>query len=240
MKNCTYRLSLDELLNRPGLLALRGSDGENEPGDQDEDANKGDEDEESEESGEDGKNKSKGKKAEPDAKDKRISALEEEKQRFYDQREDVKKQLKTANAEIAKLKKDGTPDDALKSANEDLTRENAKLTSANQALMLENAFLKEVGFDWVDPDAALKLADLSKVEYDEEQGKAIGLNTALTDLAKAKPYLLKPKADDKNDDEEKGDKKRRTGTTPRPGSQKKADQAAREAQLRQKYSALRR
>lgn len=239
MKGCTYRLSLDELLNRPGLLALRGSDGENEPGDQDEDANKGDSDDKSGESG-DGDDKSKSKKAEPTAADKRIAALEEEKQRFYDQREEVKKQLKTANTEIAKLKKDGTPDDALKSANEDLTKENAKLATANQTLMLENAFLKEAGFDWVDPEAALKLADLSKVEYDDEKGKAVGLNSALDALAKAKPYLLKPKADDKDEDEGKGDKKRRTGTPPRPGSQKAADKVAREAQLRQKYSALRR
>lgn len=237
MKDCTYRLSLDELLNRPGLLALRGSDGENEPGDQD-GANKGDEDDESKESGEDEKDKPKGKKAEPDAKDKRISALEEEKQRFYDQREEARTEVKTLKTEIAKLKKDGTPDDALKKSNDELTSENAKLKSANEALALENAFLKETEYDWVDPSAALRLADLDAVEFDEKTGKAMGLGTALAKLAKDSPYLLKPKKDDDEDEDKPA--KRGTGTPPRKGSQKAANAAAREAALRQKYPSLRR
>ncbi|QLF84498.1 scaffolding protein [Microbacterium phage Rie18] len=244
MKNCTYRLGLDELLNAPmGLLTLQGRDG-------DDDGDKGDPDANADAKGGDDKSKSgegddaKGdKKAEPTADQKRISALEEEKQRFYDQREELKVKLKDANAEIAKLKKDGTPDEALKTSNDELTKSNEKLTAANQKLMLENAFLKEAGFDWVDPEAALRLADLSTVEYDEKQGKAIGLNSALTKLAKDKPYLLKPKADDEGDGKDDKDGKpapRRTGQAPRGGTQKQSDAAAREAKLRAKYPALRR
>lgn len=243
MKDCTYRVSLDELLNRPvGHLALLGSDGEDDSdkGGPDAGDNAKGEDDKSK-SGDDEADKDKGKpEATPDQK--RIAALEEEKQRFYDQREEFKVKLKDANAEIAKLKKDGTPDEALKTSNDELTKSNETLTTANQKLMLENAFLKEAGFDWVDPEAALRLADLSTVEYDEKAGKAIGLNSALTKLAKDKPYLLKPKADegDGKDDKDGKTAPRRTGQAPRGGTQKQSDQAAREAKLRAKYPALRR
>ncbi len=247
MKDCTYRVSLDELLNRPvGHLALLGSDGEDDSDkggpDADDKSNKGEDDDKSDKSG-DGDDADKGgKKAEPTADQKRISALEEEKQRFYDQREEFKVKLKDANADIAKLKKDGTTDEALKTSNDELTKSNETLTTANQKLMLENAFLKEAGFDWVDPEAALRLADLSTVEYDEKAGKAIGLNSALTKLAEDKPYLLKPKADEGEGKDDKDGKPapRRTGQTPRGGAQKQSDQAAREAKLRAKYPALRR
>lgn len=245
MKDCTYRVSLDELLNRPvGHLALLGSDGEN-------DSDKGGPDADDNAKGGDDKSKSgdgddadKGdKKAEPTADQKRITALEEEKQRFYDQREEARAEVKSLKAEIAQLKKDGTPDEALKAEVDKTTKENAKLVSENTRLRLENAFLTENGFDWVDPKAALRLADLDSVEIDEKTGKVVGLNSALTKLAKDSPYLLKPKADDDDKDGKDKDGKpapRRTGQPPRGGTQKEADQAAREAKLRAKYPALRR
>lgn len=247
MKDCTYRLGLDELLNRPmGLLPLLGSDGDDDSkpsGSDADEANKGDKDDKSKESGDGDDGKKDGDKpAAQTPEQKRIAALEEEKQRFYDQREELKVQLKEKDKEIAKLKKDGTPDDALKSANDELTKTNDKLAADNTRLRLENAFLTENGFDWVDPKAALRLADLDAVEIDEKTGKVVGLNSALTKLAKDSPYLLKPKADDKDSKDDKDGKPapRRTGTPPRPGSQKDADQAARDAKLREKYPALRR
>lgn len=240
MKECTTRLSLDELLTRPnGLLALRGRDEDKPSGSevQDEDENdESEEDDENESDENDDKDKSKGKKAAPSAHDRQVAALTEEKQRFYDQRNDARKEIKTLQTEIAKLKKDGTPDDALKGENETLTTANATLAAANQSLMLENAFLKATGFDWVDPEAAMALADLSKVEFDEKTNRAIGLESALQDLAKKKPFLLKPK--DNEEDEDKG--ARRTGRPPRPGSQRQANAAQREAALRAKYPGLRR
>ena len=246
MKDCTYRVSLDELLNRPvGHLALLGSDGEDDSdkgGPDADDKAKGGDDDKSDKSGDDDDAKG-GKKAEPTADQKRIAALEEEKQRFYDQRDEARKELKDAKAEIAKLKKDGTPDEALKAEVEQTTKANEKLVAENTRLRLENAFLTENGFDWVDPKAALRLADLGSVEIDEKTGKVVGLNSALTKLAKDSPYLLKPKADDEDKDGKDKDGKpapRRTGQPPRGGTQKEADQAAREAKLRAKYPALRR
>lgn len=240
MKDCTYRLGLDELLKRPmGHLALQGRDGDdndNDSSDSDDgDDAKGKKDDKSNESGDDDGDKGKGKAAlTPDQK--RIAGLEEEKQRFYDQREEVKRQLKDANAEIAKLKKDGTPDDALKKSNDELTTANAKLVSANESLMLENAFLKATGYDWVDPEAALRLADLSQVEFDEKTNKAVGLESSLAKLAKDKPWLLKAKQDDSDDDE---GKPKRTGKQPPAGKQKQSSEA-RAAALRAKYPGLRR
>ncbi|QGH73966.1 hypothetical protein SEA_HIDDENLEAF_15 [Microbacterium phage Hiddenleaf] len=244
MKNCTYRLGLDELLNAPmGLLTLQGRDGDDDGNKGDPDANddaKGGDDKSKSGEGDDA-DKSDKKKAAPSADEKRIAALEEEKQRFYDQREELKVQLKERDKEIAKLKKDGTPDEALKAEVETTTKANEKLTAENTRLRLENAFLTENGFDWVDPKAALRLADLDAVEIDEKTGKVVGLNSALTKLAKDSPYLLKPKADDEDKDKDGEDKKpRRTGQPPRGGTQKQSDAAAREAKLRAKYPALRR
>lgn len=241
MKGCTYRLGLDELLNRKsGLMPLVGSDGEpaGPDGGDNKDGDQGDKSgDKSNENGDGEKGKE---KAEPTPDQKRISALEEEKQRFYDQREELKVQLKEKDREIAKLKKDGTPDEALKTSNDELTSTNEQLTAQNQTLMLENAFLKASGYDWVDPEAALKLADLSKVEF--EGGKAHGLDSALSALAKAKPFLLKPKADDAGDGKGGEQQQRQTGKPPAGGGSQKqvTDAAAREAKLRAKYPALRR
>lgn len=237
MKSCTYRLSLDELLNQPiGLLVLSGADGENESGEPNGSSKETGEDDESK-SG-DGKVDDKGKKAEPDAKDRRIAGLEEEKDRHARLRQEAVAETKTLKTQIAKLQKDGTPDDALKTSNDELTTTNATLTETNQKLMLQIAFLTEAGFDWVDSDAAMRLADLSGVEFDDKTNKAVGLNAALTKLVADKPYLLKVEAKTDEDDTKKPPRK--TGTPPKPGAAKDADAAAAAAKLRQKYPALRR
>jgi len=176
MKSSQYRLSLDELLTKPsGLLVLRGADGENESGEPNGS---------SEETGGDDKSKPGDKnekddakdKAAPDAKDRRIAGLEEEKDRHARLRAEAVAEAAQLKKDIAKLQKDGTPDDALKTSNDELASTNAKLSETNQKLMLQVAFLTEQGFDWVDPDAAMRLADLSAVEFDDKTSKAVGLN----------------------------------------------------------------
>lgn len=64
-------------------------------------------------------------------------------------------------------------------------------------LALQNAFLADKSFKWRNPKAALKLADLSKVEIDED-GTVTGLSDALKALAKSDPYLLEA-VDEDND-----------------------------------------
>jgi len=60
---------------------------------------------------------------------------------------------------------------------------------ANQRLEL--AFFVDNTRDWHNPTAALALLDRSKITVDAE-GKVIGMKDALTALATAHPYLLKP------------------------------------------------
>jgi hypothetical protein len=54
---------------------------------------------------------------------------------------------------------------------------------------LENAFFTDNTYKWKNPKTALKLADLSKVEIDED-GTVHNLKGALEALAKAEPYLI--------------------------------------------------
>ena len=65
-------------------------------------------------------------------------------------------------------------------------------------LALQNAFLADKSFKWRNPKAALKLADLSKVEIDDD-GEVTGLSDALKALAKSDPYLLEASGDEENE-----------------------------------------
>jgi hypothetical protein len=67
------------------------------------------------------------------------------------------------------------------------------LQAVNSRITLENAFLKESTYAWHDPQAAMKLVDLSQVEIGED-GTAKGMKDALKALATAHPYLVKPDA----------------------------------------------
>jgi hypothetical protein len=75
----------------------------------------------------------------------------------------------------------------------ELQDSNAKLTEVNRQLALDNAFLKANAFKWKDPEAAMKLADLSEVEIGAD-GKVTGLEQALKKLAESKKYLLEDEA----------------------------------------------
>lgn len=76
----------------------------------------------------------------------------------------------------------------------DLTEAQAALTerdAALSALRVENAFLTDNTHEWHNSSAALQLLDRSRITLDSE-GKVVGMKDALTALAKAHPYLLKP------------------------------------------------
>lgn len=103
------------------------------------------------------------------AADQRASKLEAELKQIRDkdlpEAEKIKRDLEEANAERDKLRED------LKQSR------------------LEMAFLKDNKYKWKNPATALKLADLSSVEV-EDDGKVVGLDAALAALAKSDPYLL--------------------------------------------------
>lgn len=236
MNGCTYSATLEELLNRPmGQLALRGFDGEDDgakPGsEQGEDGEKPDES--NNEDGDDDKGGD-GETETVETLTRKLANSEEARNRNADKRKELETENATLKSKIKQMEKDGTPDDAIKKQNEDLNETNAKLVAVNQNLMLQIAMRDDKAHDWVDPDAALRLADLSDVEFDEKTNKAIGLKAALDKLAKDKPYLLKAK------DDEEGGQRQRTGRPPGGGKGGKQDAAARAAALRAKYPGLRR
>lgn len=68
-----------------------------------------------------------------------------------------------------------------------------QLTEANRRMALENAFFQDNTYEWQNPKAALKMADLSGVSIDDE-GHVTGLKDALKKLANAEAWMLKPKA----------------------------------------------
>lgn len=63
---------------------------------------------------------------------------------------------------------------------------------------LENAFFTDNTYKWKNPKTALKLADLTKVEIDDD-GTVRNLKGALEALAKSDPYLID--AEDTSDDD---------------------------------------
>lgn len=79
-----------------------------------------------------------------------------------------------------------------------------RLAARQERLALENAFLRSNLIDWVDPDDALRLVDLSDVDVDEDGTvDRRALRAALKDLAKRKPHLVKKaKVSDQDDDED--------------------------------------
>lgn len=80
---------------------------------------------------------------------------------------------------------------------ERLTKQNESLLATVKRLTLENTFLQIKDVDWHDPEDALRLVDLSSVEFDGEGNvKDPGsLKKAAKDLAKAKPHLVKKSTD---------------------------------------------
>lgn len=72
----------------------------------------------------------------------------------------------------------------------DLTVERDTLRTQLQQTRIENAFLSNNKYSWVDPSDALRLMDMDGVEINDD-GKVTGLAEAIEKLAKAKPHLLK-------------------------------------------------
>lgn len=192
----------------------------------------------SDDSGKGGDDEGSKPKDNPDAK---ISALEEEKDRQYRRRKDAEAERDEMKKELEKLKGKDTPElEQLQNrVNEQETQINALTDTLRQA-RLENAFLQDNTYSWHNPSRALKLADLSDVEI-EDDGSVHGLKAALDKLAKSDAYLInqeskgKGKSDDKKDLPDTSDSKN-------PSKKEKKDQSKedRQKELKQKYGALRR
>lgn len=157
------------------------------------------------------------------------------------QARDERERADRAERALQELKDKDKPEvDKLNSRVAELETTNTKLTEDLAQARLHNAFLSDNTHEWHDPADALRLADLSEVEVDED-GKAHGLKEALKKLAKEKPHLLKvakkksAEREDDSDDEDEAP----TGYSPNGRGNKDKSKLNREKLLR-KYPATRR
>jgi hypothetical protein len=135
--------------------------------------------------------------------------------------------LKTENAALKAEGKDGKLDEATTARVTELQKTVDESSKTIQTLRINNAFLSANDFTWHDPEDAMRLADLSEVEI-EEDGTVVGLKEALKKLAKAKPHLIK-KAEVKDDADVDDEDKNPSGSATngrRKGGRAKPDRAA--------------
>lgn len=133
-------------------------------------------------------------------------------------------------------------EDKDKSELEKATRDLQEQMTAREAaekelyqLRLHNKFLASNKITWHDPETALALLDTSEVVI-EEGGKVVGLEDAITKLAKAKPFLVK---EEKSGGGSSGGG-RPSGSQPPSNPKGNGKDAAELTRLRQKYPALNR
>lgn len=173
----------------------------------------------------------------PDAK---IEDLEQEKERHFRRRKEAEKRAEQAERELNELKAKDTPEV------ERLTQQVSTLETQNTALeenlttaRMEIAFLKDNSYSWHNPGRALKLADLSGVEIDDD-GNVHGLRAALDKLAKSDPYLISQESKEKDKKEKKDLPNTDDPKNPGKKQETKDSKDKKKSELLQKYPALRR
>lgn len=144
--------------------------------------------------------------ARQDAEIKRLKKVEAEADELRKAKEETDRKGRT---ELENLKEDLKARDKALAAKDDTIRR----------LTIENAFMTLKEIEWNNPATALRLVDLSEVEFDEETGKVKDtkqLLEAAKSLAKTDPYLVKSKTAVGDTDAPNG---RKTGQGPatKPG-----------------------
>jgi hypothetical protein len=208
-----------------------GSDGDNEDPEGNGSESGGD-------GGDDGENEGDKPKVDPDKNiDAKLQDLEEEKERHFRRRKETEAENETLRKRLKELEdKDKGDDEKLSEELASLKSENSTLMESLRERTLEVAFLKDNEYEWHSPGRALALADLSKVEIDED-GTVHGLKDALKALAKSDPYLVKGEQEKK----EKEENPPSTDTkNPSKRERKGKSEEERRQELARKYPALRR
>jgi hypothetical protein len=198
--------------------------------DADDDNSDADDDADDDDADDDSTDKSKKKSKKDDDEDKPVEKWRYDKVQRRMQAAD--RRANTAEAKIKELETQLAGKVDPKDVDKTTAEENAKLkpqvtklTEDNQRLTLQVAFLTTNDIKWHDPEAALRLADLSEVDIDEETGKVDrrALKAALRALAKEKKYLVddgkEEDADDDDDDKSSGptmNRKRKGSRTDKP------------------------
>lgn len=135
---------------------------------------------------------------------KKAKALKDEQERHYTGKKSAEQKLVAAEAERDELKKaqeevDRKGKTELENAKADVEKLNQTVADKDQTikrLTVENAFLQLKDIEWHNPQRALKLVDLSDVEFDEKTGSVkdpAKLVAAAKDLAKTDSYLVRSK-----------------------------------------------
>lgn len=217
-------------------------DEDDDQDDEDDDADSDDEDDDSDDDDEDddksngpeGKKSKSAKKPEGDPQ-RKIAALEDEKNRLYRGRKKARDERDELQSKYDKLVKDGQGDESLKTKVSELEASNQKMSSELSGARMKIAFLSDNSYEWQSPGLALKAADLSDVEIDDD-GQVHGLKAALEKLATENPFLLKQAETKKRKPANSGTA---TGKPPASNSSKSKEKSTKE-QLRAKYAGLKR
>ena len=191
------------------LLKIRGAE-EDADNDNDQDGN----------SDKDGTNGTSG--SEGDGKKEESSSVvsKEEFDKLTDRMKNADRRASTAEAELKKITDKDKSE--LEKATRDLgevTKERDSLKDQTRNLALQLAFVSDNRYEWKNPKAALKLADLSEVEIDDD-GTVKGLDKALKALAASDGYLLKEKEDGGEGDGDKDAPPSGAGGSKKPPNEK--------------------
>lgn len=187
-------------------LRMEKVDGDEDDGAPDDDADEDDQDDDSDDDdddpdkGPDADDKKDDKKAD-DKSDDKVDRAEYE--RVKKHRAAADRRVAERDATIADLQrqlqeKDTKADGTTKAQVTELTEKTTSQEKTIHDLRIQNAFLTANKYTWHDVADALRLADLSGVEIDPEDGSVTGLKEALDALAKSKPHLIKKDEDGKD------------------------------------------
>jgi len=221
------RWSLDAILSAGNVYA---SDGEDDKPAPDADPTGGTGQEPVIESGSTGEDD---KEFTPEQLKAKVAALKEEKDRHFKQRQDAEKRADELQKKQDEVDRKGKTE--LENAKSDIEARDKQIETLNvtiRRLAVENAFVALPDVTWHNPATALKLVDLSDVEFDAETGKPKDMKQlvkAAKALAADNPYLVRPKTD-ASDDAPTG---KPTGKPPANG---KPNKGLSEDDLRAKYN----
>lgn len=104
---------------------------------------------------------------------------------------------------------------------------NDNLSATNERLLIENAILKDSKRTWHDSSAVIALLDKSTLEVDPVSGNIDGIEEALAELAKDKPFLMKTGGSTGGSGA--------SGSQPQGTGNTKQTKAQREAELKRKW-----
>lgn len=120
------------------------------------------------------------------------------KDRFNTVNEDnknLKNQLKDRDAQLDKISKAGNDIETLKQTVESLKAENKATKEKYEADLkqtkIKSAIKSKINNEVYDPDLALTLFDLTKIELDDNDNIKSGFDDQYTNIKKDKPYLVK-------------------------------------------------